>query len=361
MRPEGLVDVVQDVDVDRVVEVRDREELLAPGDPALRQRDRLGLLVDDVVALPDLLDLVELAFGDGRCPRQPGNDPVDLVVEVRGLLGRPRDDERRPRLVDQNRVHLVHDRVVELPLHDLVEGEAHVVAKIVEAELVVGAVRDVGEVRFPARARAQVGQPGVAGGVGGVIQERGLVLDHRDGESEEVIERAHPHRVASREVVVDRHDVDAAARQPVEHGRERGDQGLPLAGRHLGDLALVQDHAPHELHVEVAHGQPPPTRFPHQGEGLDEERLDLGAVLELAAELVRPRPKIGVRAGAEFGLQRVDARDARAETPDVAVVLRTEDLAEYELQHDALHCTAKTNAPGRRLSRGRLDPPRRGS
>src|SRR5438034_2407337 len=51
--------------------------------------------------------------------------------------GRPRDDQRRSGLVDQDRVHLVHDRVVELPLDQLVEREAHIVAEVVEAELVV--------------------------------------------------------------------------------------------------------------------------------------------------------------------------------------------------------------------------------
>jgi hypothetical protein len=37
--------------------------------------------------------------------------------------------------------------------------------------------------------------------------------------------------------------------------RQRGDQGLALAGAHLGDLALVQHHAADQLHVEVAHAE----------------------------------------------------------------------------------------------------------
>src|SRR5690606_41703889 len=40
---------------------------------------------------------------------------VDLYVHVRGILGRARDDERRARLVDQDAVDLVDDRVVERP------------------------------------------------------------------------------------------------------------------------------------------------------------------------------------------------------------------------------------------------------
>ena len=51
--------------------------------------------------------------------------------------------KRRPRLVDQNRVHLVDDRVFQRALHHLLQRGLHVVAQVVEAELVVGAVGDV--------------------------------------------------------------------------------------------------------------------------------------------------------------------------------------------------------------------------
>ncbi len=72
--------------------------------------------------------------------------PVDLVVSVGGFLGRARDDERGARLVDQDAVDLVDDREVELALHELVAVELHVVAQVVEPELVVGPVSDVGRV-----------------------------------------------------------------------------------------------------------------------------------------------------------------------------------------------------------------------
>jgi hypothetical protein len=54
------------------------------------------------------------------------------------------DDQRRARLVDQDRVHLVDDGEAELTLQLVLQGEGHVVAQVVEAELVVGAVDDVG-------------------------------------------------------------------------------------------------------------------------------------------------------------------------------------------------------------------------
>ena len=89
------------------------------------------LLVDDVV----------LVLAETR------DDLVDLTVLVARRLPLPADDERRPRLVDEDRVDLVDDGVVELALRVLQRAELHVVAEVVEAELVVLAVGDVGEVR----------------------------------------------------------------------------------------------------------------------------------------------------------------------------------------------------------------------
>ena len=121
---------------------------------------------------------------------QPVHDRVELGV----LLGGPRDDQRRARLVDQDRVDLVDDREVELALDAALERELHVVAQVVEAELVVGDVGDVGAVGLAALLIGQV------------------VHDHADREPEEAVDLAHPGGVAPGQVVVHGDDVHAAAR-----------------------------------------------------------------------------------------------------------------------------------------------------
>ena len=110
----------------------------------------------------------------------------------------------------------------------------HVVAQIVEAELVIGAVGDVAVVGLLAF---------------GVVEP---VHDGAGGESEEAVDLAHPFGVSLGEIVVDGDHVHAAPGEGIEIDRQRGDQGLAFAGLHLGDLALVQDHAADELHVEMA-------------------------------------------------------------------------------------------------------------
>ena len=163
--------------------------------------------------------------------------PVEPGVRVVALVRhRPRDDERRARLVDQDRVDLVDDGVDVLALDTLLQPEHHVVAQVVEAELVVRAVRDVGEVRGAALGRGRLG-----------------VVQAGDREAEPAEDVPHPLRVAAGEVVVDRDEVRAAAGEGIEVERQRRDEGLALAGRHLGDAPLVQHDAADQLHVVRHH------------------------------------------------------------------------------------------------------------
>ncbi len=77
---EGLVDVVQDLDVLRLVEVIDAEQLLDPGHPLLGQGRGLGLFVDGVIAGIGLQGLAEFAVAvlDDLPLLEHGDHPVDL-------------------------------------------------------------------------------------------------------------------------------------------------------------------------------------------------------------------------------------------------------------------------------------------
>ncbi len=254
------------------------------------------------------------------------DDPVAAVVDVGVALGRARDDERRPGLVDQDRVDLVDDRVDVPPLDHLGDLELHVVAQVVEAELVVRPVGDVLPVGLAPRLVVHV------------------VLDAADGQPEEAVDPAHPLRVALGEVVVHGDDVDAPAGQGVQRDGKRRDERLPFAGPHLGDLPLVEDHAPHQLDVVVALLERPFPRLPDDREDLDElgfeelpnvvppllqlfgERAD--RFLDAAPDLGEPGPEGVVGEGGDIGLEGVDLGDARPEGLDVALVLRSEDLGE---------------------------------
>ena len=217
-----------------VVEVADGQLVLDPVDAGVGEHGRVGLLVDVVV---DVL-------------AQRGDDGVDLLVEVGRLLGGARDDERGAGLVDEDRVDLVDDGVVQVALNVPLDRVLHVVTQVVEPELRVHAVRDVAAVGLLA---LRLGE---------------AVDDDPHRHAEEVVDAAHPLGVAAGQVVVDRDDVDALAGEGVEVTGQGGHQGLALAGLHLGDAPLVQHHAAHQLHVEVPHVEHPPAGLPHGGEGL---------------------------------------------------------------------------------------------
>ena len=219
------------------------------------------LLVDDVVA--GLLELfpifrLDVALRD-RALLEARDDAIDLVVQVGRFLGRPGDDQRRSRFVDQDAVHLVDDGEVMSALNHVAQLELHVVAKVVEAELVVRAVRDVRAV----------------GDLALVVLE--IVLDDADAHPEEAVEASHPFRVAAGEVIVDRDDVNALAFERVQIGGQSRDERLAFARLHLGDRPVVQDHAADQLDVEVPHVEHAAASLADDGKGLVEEVVDRGA------------------------------------------------------------------------------------
>ena len=153
-----------------------------------------------------------------------------------------------------------------------------------------------------------------------------MVLDDADLESEEPVNLAHPFAVALGQIVVDRDDMNALAREGVEIARKRGDQGLALAGAHLGDLALVQEGPAGDLHVEVAHAQNPLARLAHHGKGLGEQRVERGTVGKAFLERRGHAPEVLVRLFLDLGLECVDAHDHGSDLIDLALVGVAENL-----------------------------------
>ena len=284
----GLDGVVQERDergVDRLVEVLDAEVVLDLGDAGLEHRDGALLLVDLVVgvAVEGLGDLGELGV------------PADLV------LRRAADDERGARLVDEDRVDLVDDGEGVAALDAVLDGAGHVVAQVVEAELVVRAVGDV----------AGVGHAPLVG-----THRR---QDHAGGQPEEVVDAAHPLGVVLGQVVVDGDDVHALAVEGVEVGREGRDQGLALTGLHLGDVAEVQRRAAHDLDVVVPLADDPLRGLAHRGEGLGHQVVEGLALLEPGLELGGHALQLGVAHLDEVVLDGVDRLGDRLQlTQDLA-------------------------------------------
>src|SRR6266511_36300 len=281
---ERLDQMVHELRVAWVVEVLDPERALDLRDRSLARRDRLVLLVVLVVDVRVLALLERVVW---RAAQRPC-DSREVVVELRGGLGLAGDDQRRTCLVDQDRVDLVHDRVAVTALDGAVERDGPVVAQVVEAELGIRPVRDVGRVGlFP-------------------LRERHHVLDVGDRHTEALVDAAVPLGVALGEVVVDGDEVDALALERVQVEREAGDERLAFARLHLGDVALVEDDSAHQLDVEHPLARFAQARLSDGRERLEEQVLECLAVLQSLPELGRLGAQLLVGERLEVRLERGD-------------------------------------------------------
>ncbi len=95
MRAQRGIDVLEHLQVLGIREVRDAQVPLQLLDAVFGQCRGLALLVDDVVGIPV----------------QPRDHPVHAPIQLRRLRARSGQDQRGPRLVDEQAVRFVHDGV----------------------------------------------------------------------------------------------------------------------------------------------------------------------------------------------------------------------------------------------------------
>ena len=112
----------------------------------------------------------------------------------------------------------------------------HIVAQIVETELVVGTEGDICEICLTT-----------------CLAIGFMLVNAVYAEAVEHVYGAHPLGVTLGKVVVDGNDVHAVACQGIKEYRQSGRQGLTLTGEHLGYLALMQYGTAKELYVEMHH------------------------------------------------------------------------------------------------------------
>ena len=318
---QGGVEVVHQRDVGGVIQRR------AFGNEAARGQDALGVFV----ALFGEIDLMGLfvhgevarlddAFARARIgfaflPGELGGHFVHGQIDGSLVFGLAADDERRARFVNEDGVHLVHDGVVELALHAIARLIHHVVAQVVKAVFVVGAVGDVGA-------------------VGGLLFfARHVRQVHAHRQAQEVVEARHPLRVAVGQVVIDRDHMHALARERVQIHGQRGRERFALARAHFGNLALVQGHAADQLHVKVAHLHHALGGFAHHGESFRQKLIQRFALAQPLFELLRFGADLLVGQLLELRLQRVDARHRLAVLLEQAIVTAAKELGQKSKGH----------------------------
>ncbi len=265
----------------------------------------LALLVDPEIAFGFFIFLAD----------QAGHHAVDADVQLRGVVGRAGDDQRGTRFVDQDRVDFVDDGVVQAALVAVGTRQRHVVAQVVEAEFVVGAVGDVAVV-------------GLA-----LVAVRHARVHHAHAQAQPVVQLAHLAGVAAGQVVVHGDHVHALAFQRVQVHRQGRHQGLAFAGAHFGDLAQVQHHAADQLHIVVAHAQHAAAGFTADREGLRQHLVQSFAVGDALLELGGLGLELLVGELFDLRFQGVDLGDDAVELAQLSFITTAEDAGKQAVDH----------------------------
>ena len=154
------------------------------------------------------------------------------------------------------------------PLNFVEFCRRHIVAQVVETKFVICSVGDVGRIvdsfLFGAFARTR--------------------NNKSNGKSEPAMHATHPLRVTTRQVIVNRDEVNSVTRQSVEVGRQGRDQRLTFAGFHFGDPTEVQCCSTHHLHVVVTLPNDTMCTFANDGKSFDQKVVEGFASLKPSTE-----------------------------------------------------------------------------
>jgi hypothetical protein len=231
------------------------------------------------------------------------------------ILGLAGDDQGRTGLVDQDRVHLVDDGVVEAALHALARLIHHVVAQVIKTELVIGAVGDVCLVRSLLRVMGHLRQVAA------------------DTQPEKTVDAPHPVRVTAGQVVIDGDHMNALTGERVQVDRQGGGEGLAFTGAHFGNLARVQHHAAHQLHVEVAHPVHPLAGFANHGKSFGQQGIEALALGDTLTEFVRLAAQLLIGQGLNLRLECVDGTHRLGVLANQPVIAAAENFLEKACDH----------------------------
>jgi hypothetical protein len=264
-----------------IVQVGQAEHLFRLLDAVAGEQHVTRILVDPVVLF--------------RCQRACDLGQIQRVHRKRKPSAG--EDQRHPCFIDHEGIRLIDDGVMKRPVHPVARIENPAVAQQVKPGLLGGGIRDVLPVGVTPFLDAHV------------------VLNTPDARSEEVIHRAHPGRVAPRQIVIERQDVNPVATKRAQPcGRDRG-KGLALSGGQFDDVAPNQRSGGHDLHIvepQAEHAAPHLTR---QGHALDDDFLAGPGGL---TELLSAPAQFLVTGTLHLRFKVVDRLQARTESVHVA-------------------------------------------
>ena len=215
------------------------------------QLNLAGLFIDGEMA-----SLGDFAFHFLDVLLKARDQLVDFNVQLGAVFSLTGDDQRSTGFIDKDGVDFVDYGEIKLALEFFFHAESHVVTQVIETELVVGAVSDIGSIGF-------------------ALFLRWLERCHdTDRQAQELVERAHPVGIPASQVVVHGYHVNALARQCVEVNAQGCYQGLAFTRTHFCDHAFMQGHAADQLYIEVTHAHDTLTGFTADRKGFWQQLVE---------------------------------------------------------------------------------------
>ena len=151
------------------------------------------------------------------------------------IFGWPGNNQGGARLVNQNRIDFIHNRIGQAALYPVGGVIHHVVAQIVKTEFIICTVGNISCVRSL------------------FLLMRHLRQIDADTQAEKAIKRPHPLGITAGQIVVHGHDMHPLARKCIQINWQGGGQGLAFTGTHFSNLALMQGNTTDQLNVKMAH------------------------------------------------------------------------------------------------------------
>ena len=184
-----------------------------------------------------------------------------LLIPRNIIESRTRNNQRCPRLVDQNRIDLIDNRILKRTLRHLLHRHLHIVAKIIESEFVIRTVSYITAVLALA------------------IDPRcfHIRLNRTHSKSKRLKHRSHPIGVTFGKIIVNRYDMNLPARQINKIRSQCRYQRLTLTGRHLRDLTVIQNITADQLNIKMAHLHIASGSFANHRKCLDQDILRAGS------------------------------------------------------------------------------------
>ena len=313
--PQGQNNIMLNLQVLRIRQVFNLEKALHLGHALSGQVDHLILLVHDKVAGLFLLhahDRIQLGqVFHIRAPLHLLGQDIAGLIELRGFSALPGDDQRGSRFIDQHRVHLVDDGVMQITQNQLLLVDDHIVSQVVKAQFIIRHISDIlGIFRTPflgfhAVEHAAHFQP------------------------QELMYRPHPGSVTAGQVIIDGNNMHTLAFQRVQVCRKRGNQRLTFTCLHLGNTSLMQNNTAHQLYAEGFHVQHPSGRLTDYSIGLRKQIIQRLALRKAILELLRLASKRLIRKLHHLGPQGFDSVHQRFDPLQLPFTVRPKNLLNY--------------------------------